>query len=307
VRQVADTLASKLVEPAQRIPLPAQREGFDAASAIIAREPPPAGGDEFAQLRAGFHAMLGTLRRQWDALRRLDQFRRESVSNLSHDLRSPLTATVACLETLQQRWQIDPARADDQSLVQVALRNTRNAAQLVRSLGDLALLDEPEFRLRPMMLDLGEVLDDIGMRFADRATRQGVILHHDNPDGATVFAAVDIELFERAIANLVDNALRFTTAGGQITLRAQAHEHGVEVEVADTGCGIEATEIEHLFDRLYSGRTAGAASTADGGTGLGLAIVKRIVELHHGEVAVRSSVGQGTTMTIRLPAAPAAV
>jgi len=284
----------------------AQREGFDAASAMAAREPPPAGGDEFAQLRAGFHAMLATLRSQWDALRRLDQFRRESVSNLSHDLRSPLTATVACLETLQQRWQCEPGRVDDQSLVQVALRNTRNAAQLVRSLGDLALLDEPAFRLQPMTLDLGEVLDDIVMRFADRAMRQGVTLRLDSSAAATAFAAVDVELFERAIANLVDNALRFTPAGGRITLSARSHGAAVQVEIADSGCGIEPAEIEHLFDRLYTGRAIGSAPTGEGGTGLGLAIVKRIVELHHGEVAVHSRVGQGTTVTIGLPAPPAA-
>ncbi|HSW22049.1 MAG TPA: histidine kinase dimerization/phospho-acceptor domain-containing protein, partial [Burkholderiaceae bacterium] len=118
----------------------AQREGFDSAVGVDAA---PAAttqrpGDEFVQLRAGFHAMLTRLRSQWDALRRLDQFRRESVSNLSHDLRSPLTATVACLETLDRRWAIDPARADDRAMLEVALRNTRNAAQLVRSLGDLA-------------------------------------------------------------------------------------------------------------------------------------------------------------------------
>ena len=124
--------------------------------------------------------MLTRLRSQWDALRRLDQFRRESVSNLSHDLRSPLTATVACLETLDRRWGADAARADDRAMLEVALRNTRNAAQLVRSLGDLALLDEPEFKLQPMTMNLGEMLDDIVMRFADRAAQQGVALRNDS-------------------------------------------------------------------------------------------------------------------------------
>ncbi len=155
----------------------AQRDGFDGA-AMVDHPPVRKGrpGDEFVQLRTGFNAMLARLRSQWDALRRLDQFRRESVSNLSHDLRSPLTATVACLETLDRRWAADPARGEDRAMLEVALRNTRNAAQLVRSLGDLALLDEPEFKLQSMTVDLGEVLDDIVMRFADRAAQQGVAL-----------------------------------------------------------------------------------------------------------------------------------
>jgi signal transduction histidine kinase len=283
----------------------AQREGFDGAAMpaddpAVARRP----RDEFGRLRAGFQALLARLRAQWDALRRLDQFRRESVSNLSHDLRSPLTATVACLETLDRRWNGDATRGDDRALLEVALRNTRNAAQLVRSLGDLALLDEPEFKLQPMMVDLGEVLDDIVMRFADRAAQQRVTLQHDSADG--VFAAVDIELFERAVANLVDNALKHTPRSGRVTLQAQRRDTSVVVEVADTGCGIAAGEVAHLFDRLYTGSSARAESGAEGGKGLGLAIVKRIAELHHGDVAVASEPGQGTRVTIRLPAADAA-
>jgi signal transduction histidine kinase len=279
----------------------AQREGFDGAKAVDAA-PAAAGGrpgDEFAQLRAGFNAMLARLRSQWNALRRLDQFRRESVSNLSHDLRSPLTATVACLETLDRRWGADAARADDRALLEVALRNTRNAAQLVRSLGDLALLDEPEFKLQPMTVDLREVIDDIVMRFADRAAQQQVALQHDSDGNGAVFAAVDIELFERAVANLVDNALKHTPAGGRVTLHAEASEQQATVCVSDSGCGIAAHDLEHLFDRFYTG--SGARGDADGSKGLGLAIVKRIVELHQGEVAVTSEPGRGTVVTIRLP------
>jgi signal transduction histidine kinase len=275
----------------------AQREGFDGAAMVDAAPGRPR--DEFAQLRAGFNAMLARLRSQWDALRRLDQFRRESVSNLSHDLRSPLTATVACLETLDRRWGTDAARAEDRSMLEVALRNTRNAAQLVRSLGDLALLDEPEFKLQPMTVNLGEVLDDIVMRFADRAVQQGVQLQQGNASAAAVFAAVDIELFERAVANLVDNALKHTPSGGRVTLRADDSADGrVRITVSDTGAGIAAHDLEHLFDRLYTG--SGARGDADG-KGLGLAIVKRIVELHRGEVSVTSEGGRGTEVTIRLP------
>jgi signal transduction histidine kinase len=288
----------------------AQREGFDGAAVaddVSDRKAAGRRGDEFAQLRAGFNALLARLRSQWDALRRLDLFRRESVSNLSHDLRSPLTATVACLETLDRRWDGDAARADDRALLEVALRNTRNAAQLVRSLGDLALLDEPEFKLQPMTVDLTEVLDDIAMRFGDRAARQGVALLHgdDDADGeVTVFAAVDIELFERAVANLVDNALKHTPPGGRVALEAAHADDGVRIVVRDSGSGIAGDDLAHLFDRLYTG--SGARRDAERGKGLGLAIVKRIVELHRGEVQVRSEPGLGTEVTIHLPREAAA-
>lgn len=273
----------------------AQRDGFDAATVGAAPlDLVMTSRDEFAQLRAGFRGMLAKLRSQWDTLRQLDRFRRESVSNLSHDLRSPLTATVACLETLDRRWAHDPARSEDRELAAVALRNARNAAQLVRSLGDLALLDEAEFKLNVMVVDLVELLDDICLRFADRAAQQGVTLRNLSRPGAAVFAAVDIELFERALANLVDNALKFTASAGHITLQAQAREDHVEVRVADSGAGIAAPELGRLFDRLYT--------TGLGGKGLGLAIVKRIVELHQGEVAVASEIGRGTNVTVRLPA-----
>lgn len=284
-------------------------EGAERALTGALQDPPAPGRlDEFGQLREGFRAMLATLRTQWQALRQLDHFRREGVSNLSHDLRSPLTATVACLETLEQRWANDSARADDRQLIEMALRNTRNAAQLVRSLGDLSQLDEPEFRLHPEVLDLSEMLDDIAVRFAGRAAQRGIALRCDpGPDADPPFAAVDIELLERAIANLLDNALKFTPGGGQITLAlsrsaaAAGNAAQVQISVTDNGPGIAEKDLPRLFDRHYQSRSSVAPASSEGGKGLGLAIVKRIAELHQGSVAVQSAVGEGTRVTLTLP------
>jgi signal transduction histidine kinase len=261
--------------------------------------------DEFGQLKSAFDMMLETLRKQWRELRRLDHFRREGVSNLSHDLRSPLTATVACLETLEARWLPEGARDDDRRLVEIALRNTRNAARLVQSLGDLAKLDEPEFSLRAEVVDVGELLGDICLRFADRALRQGVSLRAVEPERAAVppFAKVDVELFERAVANLVDNALKFCPAGAQITLAAGVDGEQVRIRVADTGPGIPAADLPHLFDRFYQSRQSVAPATGEGGKGLGLAIVKRIAELHGGGVTVTSTPGRGTEVVLSVPSA----
>ena len=269
---------------------------------------PPVTRDEFGQLTRAFEMMLATLRKQWSELRRLDHFRREGVSNLSHDLRSPLTATAACLETLDTRWATDAAAAsvEDRRLVEIALRNTRNAARLVQSLGDLAKLDEPEFVLHAEVVDLGELLGDIAIRFAERAAKQSIELvaeHATDEMRAPPFAAVDIELFERAVANLVDNALKFCPRGARIVLAAQVRGSRVDVSVADTGPGIAPTDLPHLFDRFYQSRQSVAPATGEGGKGLGLAIVKRIAELHNGAVSVASAPGEGTKVTLSLPAA----
>ena len=261
--------------------------------------------DEFGKLTSAFEMLLDICRRQWNALRRTDHFRREGVSNLSHDLRSPLTATVACLETLEGRWAGDPARAEDRRLVEIALRNTRNAAGMVQSLGDLAKLDEPEFGLRAEAVDAGELLDDIVLRFAERARRQQVSLRTATSpaEGSGPRAELDVELFERAVANLVDNALKFCPPGSTVTLAAEARDDRVKVSVADDGPGIPAADLPLLFDRFYQSRPTVAPATAEGGRGLGLAIVKRIVELHGGDVAVESTLGRGTRVVITVPAA----
>ncbi len=265
--------------------------------------------DEFGQLARGMSAMLQTLRQQWATMHRLDHFRREGVSNLSHDLQSPLTATTTCLETLDHRWQSDAAREPDRLLLAVALRNTRNAARLVHSLGDLARLDEPAFQIKTERLNLTELLDDVCMRFTERARQGGVLLEVvDHPDQPAPIAAVDVQLIERAVANLVDNALKFSPPGSTITLTATRHDDRrqgamAHISVRDQGPGIDPADLPRLFDRFYQSRSHVAPSTGEGGKGLGLAIVKRIAELHGGQLEVSSMAGSGTEVVLKLPAA----
>ena len=140
------------------------------------------------------------------------------------------------------------------------------------------------------------------MRFSERAIRQGVVLQAMHGD-APVVAKVDVELLERAVANLLDNALKFCPAGARITLAAEHAEGVVRLRVADSGPGIAAADLPHLFDRFYQARHTVAPATGEGGKGLGLAIVKRIAELHGGSVSLISRLGEGTTVTLSLPAA----
>jgi signal transduction histidine kinase len=171
----------------------------------------------------------------------------------------------------------------------------------VQSLGDLARLDEPEFKLSTEIVDVRELLDDIRLRFAERAARAGIDLQTALGPTPAV-AAIDIELFERAVANLLDNALKFSRPGDAITLGVEAGAR-IVVRVADSGPGIAEADLPQLFDRFYQSRHGVAPATGEGGKGLGLAIVKRIAELHGGEAAVVSVAGRGTTVSLSLPAA----
>jgi signal transduction histidine kinase len=152
-------------------------------------------------------------------------------------------------------------------------------------------------------MDVSELLDDVALRFTERAARQGVHIVAVAPTAPAPLAAVDVELFERAIANLVDNALKFCPAGATITLDAIPIGAQVQVTVSDTGPGIPAADLPHLFDRFYQSRQSVAPATGEGGKGLGLAIVKRIVELHNGEAQVSSVPGAGTRVVLTLPGA----
>ncbi len=307
---LAALLIGAVTRPLQRLTRAVSslsQRGLSEGLAVAPDHPlPPATRDEFGQLTSAFEMLLDVCRRQWDALRRTDHFRREGVSNLSHDLRSPLTATVACLETLDGRWGDAPERGDDRRLVEIALRNARNAGRMVQSLGDLAELDEPEFHLRRDAVDAGELIDDIALRFAERAARQGVQLRADHgAPGPGPRARLDVELFERAVANLVDNALKFCPRGSSVVLSALHVDGRVEVSVADDGPGIPVADLPLLFDRFYQSRPTVAPATAVGGRGLGLAIVKRIAELHDGDVAITSGAGRGTRVVLTLPAVAA--
>ena len=260
--------------------------------------------DEFGQLTSAFEMLLDVCRRQWNALRRTDHFRREGVSNLSHDLRSPLTATVACLETLDGRWAEAPERGDDRRLVEIALRNTRNAARLVQSLGDLAKLDEPEFDLRTEVVDAGELLDDIALRFAERAARLGVTLTSPRTTARPGRCRSPVSTSSCSSAPSPTSSTTHSSsvrAGSSVVLAARALADRIEICVSDDGPGIPAADLPQLFDRFYQSRQSVAPATGDGGRGLGLAIVKRIAELHGGDVGIESTLGIGTRVTITLP------
>ena len=247
---------------------------------------PIAGGSEWAAL-AVFHDLT--------EVRRLDSMRRDFISNVSHELRTPLAGIRASAETLQDGALDDPAAARE-FLAHIE-RETDRLTQMVEELLELSRIESGAAPMHLRSVDAGVVIAEAASRFAQQADRAGVSLTVEKP-GERLPIEVDPERLERAIGNLVANALRFTPAGGSVTLSAAPSDGGtVAISVADTGVGIEPEERGRVFERFYKSDHGRGSD----GVGLGLAIVKHIVLAHEGTVSVDSRVGRGSTFTIRLP------
>ncbi len=230
--------------------------------------------------------------------RRYDTLRREFVANVSHELRTPLSLVRGYVETLAGGAWKDEARA--QEFFAVIDANVRRLEAIVEDLLRLSRLESGGQVLNPRPLDLAALLGKVGEAYRPLAERKRQELAVGPAPAADGFVA-DPELLDRAISNLVDNAVKYTPEGGRIGIRAEATPDGVAVTVEDTGIGIPEADLPRIFERFY--RVDKSRSRELGGTGLGLAIVKHVVQLHGGAVEVRSRLGQGSAFTLRLPRA----
>jgi len=225
----------------------------------------------------------------------LESIRRDFVSNVSHELRSPLTAIKIMVETLQ--GGVDEAGARE-FLANIAREADRMVA-LVEDLLDLARLESGKLDVKFEGVDVGALCREAVATQASRAQRLGVELTVDAPQERLSIAG-DRDKLMQVIVNLLDNALRHTPAGGRVTVSVRrGAQGGVVVEVADTGSGIPSDALGRIFERFYVVDRSRAKST--GGTGLGLAIVKHIVEAHGGSVEAESELGQGSVFRCRFP------
>ena len=232
-------------------------------------------------------------------LRRLEQVRTEFVANVSHELRTPLTAIQGYLETLLSGALEDRAHA--RRFLEVVARHTERLGRLLNDLTDLSNIELGKISLRIEPTELGEVVDSVTGIIRLRAQSAGVTLD-------AVLAAdlprvrADRDRLAQILINLVDNAVKYTPAGGQVTVSAHATSPGlVEVAVRDTGVGIPAPDLPRITERFY--RVDKARSRELGGTGLGLAIVKHLVIAHGGELRIASEVDKGTLVRFTLPTA----
>ncbi|MBK8251882.1 MAG: PAS domain-containing protein [Polyangiaceae bacterium] len=227
-------------------------------------------------------------------LRRLETIRTEFVANVSHELRTPVTAITTAAETLLGGALEHPADAAE--FVEMIERNARRLRRLVDDILDLSKIEGKAYELAPKLELIRPVFVAAKKLVDDAAARRRMRVVIDAPP--EIEAWLDRHAFEQVIGNLLDNAIKYAGEGSFVTLSAKAEKEAVLVSVADTGAGIAPEHLDRLFERFY--RVDTGRSREMGGTGLGLAIVKHLVEAMDGTITVKSTLGRGTTFTLRL-------
>jgi signal transduction histidine kinase len=230
--------------------------------------------------------------------RRIDAIRRDFVANASHELKTPAASIQAAAETLRQAATDDP-----DAVAHFSAQIERQAVRLSRIVADLLDLSRLESGSElSERVPLHALVREEAQRAHDQAWETGLSLDvRAEGDVWVDGAARDLSLL---IRNLIDNAIRYTRPGGSVTVRVTSDGDDAVLTVSDTGIGIPAKDLPRVFERFY--RVDRARSRETGGTGLGLSIVKHVAENHGGTVDVRSELGRGTTLTVRLPGRPTA-
>ena len=258
------------------------------------------GTDELADLAREFNRMAEQLAAAASEREQQEAARRDLLAAISHDLRTPLTSLRAVIEALADGMVDDPATT--QRYLATMRGQVAHLNQLIDDLFELAQIEAGALRLDLVRTSPGDLISDTIEAMQPQAAAKRVRLSGSvAPNVGVVMAAP--QKIERALYNLVANAIRHTPAGGEIALQAQAdqHSHSVHFEVSDTGEGISAADLPHVFDRFYRGEKS--RSRATGGAGLGLAITRGIIEAHGGTIGITSVPESGTRVSFELPLA----
>jgi signal transduction histidine kinase len=256
---------------------------------------PAIGGDEVAAVAEAFNRMATDLAARQDQLVEADRARRQLLADVSHELMTPLTAIRGYAETLALP-QFVPASTEGQRAVKVIQEEGERIERLVGDLLDLARFEAGGISLEQDYVDVDEIFERVSERHAQTAQEKGVEIVIEPHDDIRMIG--DPHRLEQAMQNLAANALRHTPPGGQVKLGARREDGIVKITVSDSGVGIPAEHLPHVFDRFYK---ADQSRSQSGGSGLGLSIVKAIIERHGGTVAVRSTQGVETVFEIALP------
>jgi signal transduction histidine kinase len=228
--------------------------------------------------------------------RELEGLRRNLIAWAGHDLRTPMASIQAIVEALADGVVEEPGTVH--RYLDTAQREIRSLSLLIDDLFELAQLEAGGLRPELGPNSVSDLISDTIESFSELASRQGVTLEGSAEAGIDP-VAMDPQQIGRVLSNLVGNAIRHTPTGGTVRLRAKSGEGAVQVEIKDTGEGISAEDLPHIFERFYRGEKS--RSRATGGAGLGLAIAKGIVEAHGGQIEVESSPGRGTRFCLTLP------
>ena len=280
-------LAGRALDPIDRIVRTSEQIGAEDLSRRLHLPPSP---DEVGRLAATFDQML-------DRLDRAFQRQRQFTADAAHELRTPLALLIAQADAALAR----PRRAEE---YRAALASGREDAarlsQLLNELLTLARADAGELPLDLEPLELNALADDVLLTLAPLAAARGVRLGRP-PRGPAVPVEADQTRLTQLLVNLIDNGLKYTPAGGAVTVSVGHTPAAAVLRVTDTGVGIAPEHLPHVFERFY--RADKARSRGEGGAGLGLAICRWIAQAHGGDITVASEPDRGTTFTVRLPLA----
>lgn len=245
-------------------------------------------GDELEQLSLALNRMIIRLREAFDHNRRF-------LGDASHELRTPLTALRAELESIVQEARLPELR----DRVGSALEEVNRLAKIVETLFAISRLEAGEAQQERAQFDLARLAGSTADQMALLAEDKGISVQCDLEQNVTVEG--DQSRIKQVVVNLLDNAIKYTPAGGSVTLRVQGREGEAALEVSDTGIGIPSAALPHVFERFF--RVDAARSREVDGAGLGLAIVKSICSAHGGRVEVESVENGGSTFKVKLPLA----
>ena len=254
--------------------------------------------DELSQLALTFNAMADTIESDVNELRRQDQMRRELIANIAHDLATPLTAVQGFSEALADDLISKPeARHETAQLIG---REVQRLRRLVADMQQMSSLESGQIKLDLAPLDVYSLVDETLAVIMPECEEAGIHVYNEIASNTPLVLA-DSDRITQVLLNLLDNARRHTPRGGTITVSAQREETLLRVSVNDTGVGISAEDLPHIFERFY--RADRSRTGATGGSGLGLSIVKAIIVAHKGNISAESMPGQGTCVAFTLPLA----
>ena len=261
----------------------------------LAARVPVSGRDEVAALAQAFNLMASQLQAAAEKQHEVEQLRTDLIAWVGHDLQTPLASIRAILEALADGVVTEPQAV--QRYLATAQRSVRSLSELIDDLFQMAQLDAGGLTLDRSDNSLSDLISDTLESFSALAAGQGIALEGSvAADVDPVF--MDTQRIGRVLNNLVGNALRYTPRGGRVEVQASRKGPAVEVTVSDTGEGIRAEDLPHIFDRFYRGEKS--RNRAMGGAGLGLAIARGILQAHGGEIRAESTPGHGTRFIFQL-------
>ncbi len=278
-------VARWVADPLQQLVAASQHEPVAETKPVSERGP-----HEVRELTRAFNAMIARVRSSQTS-------QRNFVANVSHELKTPLTSIQGFAQAILDGTASTPV--EQKQAAEVIYNETGRMHRMVLDLLDLARLDAGTADLKMTGVDLQLLLDSIVEKFSLRAQKGGISLNLDSPLDLPTLVA-DGDRLAQVFTNLVDNALIHTPAGGRVTLQVLPTQIEMEIRVADTGAGIPADALPHIFERFYQADLSRPGGEKHG-AGLGLAIVHEIVAAHSGRITVRSQEGLGTTFTVHLP------